>query len=189
MVPRVTTEPTAMEAAAANAGAALPDEAAEDGHEEAAHQDVVGDGEGRHHVLGDDGDQDGHDAQRQDPEAVGLDVVLGVVGVVRVDVLAEPAGNERQDVGAGHGGGSDQGAGGGGHHGGNGCGEDQAADADGEQVLGDLGVDDVLAAGDVDAGQGHAVRPCRSGRRQRRRGCSRCRRWRRPSGPRRGSWR
>jgi hypothetical protein len=99
-----------MEAAAAMPVPRFQTSPAEDGHEEAAHQDVVGDGEGRDDVLGDDGDQDGHDAQPEDPHAVGLDVVLRVVGVVSVDGFAEPASHERQYVGAGNGGGGDQGA-------------------------------------------------------------------------------
>ena len=88
MVPGVTMEPLPW-SGGGQAGAAFPYQAAEDGYQEAAQQDVIRDGQGGHHILGDDCDQDGHGAERQHPEPVGLYVVLGVVRIVRVDALAQ----------------------------------------------------------------------------------------------------
>ena len=97
--PQIVDEPRILDAhelevhgVGSRACAALPHQAAENGHEEAAHQDVVGDGQGGNHVLGDDGDQDGHDAERQDPEPVGFDVVLGVVSDAAVPAAVGLAG-------------------------------------------------------------------------------------------------
>src|SRR6185312_16448309 len=62
----------------ADAVAALPDEPAEDGDQQPADEDVVGDGQGGDDVVDDDGQDDGDHAEAEHPVAVGGDVVFRV---------------------------------------------------------------------------------------------------------------
>ena len=61
-------------------GCALPEESAEDRHQQTADQDVVSDGQRRDDIVEQRGDHDDHDAQHHDVQAVGVHVALGVLG-------------------------------------------------------------------------------------------------------------
>ena len=134
----------------ADDGAPLPQHAAEDGDQQAADQDVVGDGQRGDHVTEDAGDGDDDDTEAEDVPAAVLDLVglvlrgIGRVGGIRHVAVLDHA----DDVLLGHGGGGDQGAAGGGHDRGQGGGDDQAGQAGRQHVLHDRGVR-VVAVGQV----------------------------------------
>ena len=68
----MTTVPTPIDHSAPVPVAALPDEPAEDRHQQSADQDVVGDGERRDDVVEQCGDHDHDDAEDHDVEPVGV---------------------------------------------------------------------------------------------------------------------